>query len=220
MLWNKKRGHDETMAHQWEKLGGTVIVAENGYLQQTDKTYYALFTHGHNGSGWFPVGADDRFAKLSFAIKPPRDDGEYILVREQRIGIGSQLMAQSTGLGAEDGRHLATARAVPGAADGAPRRQEQAGEGSGGHGRRAQCRDLEQRDRRAGLGRRRAGAALRAALDLRDVGEDREVAPAHGACQWHFDEIASGEPFAHDEQKVGPEMALTLYPVPGKEKSS
>ena len=29
--------YDETMAHQWEKLGGTVIVAENGYLQQTDQ---------------------------------------------------------------------------------------------------------------------------------------------------------------------------------------
>ena len=98
VLWNKKRGHDETLAHQWERQGGTVIVAENGYLQQIDKTYYALATHGHNGSGWSPVGADDRFAKLGFTIKPPREGGDYILVREQR-GIGSELMASPPGWG-------------------------------------------------------------------------------------------------------------------------
>ena len=85
----------------------------------------------------------------------------------------------------------------------------------------ARCRDLEQRDRR-GLGRRRAGAALRAALDLRD-GADRtaEVVTAHGACPVALRWIASGEPFPARMKAEGwGRMALTLYPVPGKEKSS
>lgn len=95
VVWNLHRGPDEAYAQQWEKRGGTVIVCENGYLQQVDKMHYAISTHGHNGSGWFPSPPDgrERFERLGFEIKPmrlPRPDG-VILVRGQR-GIGSQLM--------------------------------------------------------------------------------------------------------------------------------
>lgn len=91
VLWNKKRGMEEEWANAWERQGGTVIVMENGYLQKVDKTMYALSVHGHNGSGWFPVGDEDRFSKLGFGLKPMRS-GDYILVCGQR-SIGSSLMA-------------------------------------------------------------------------------------------------------------------------------
>jgi hypothetical protein len=98
VLWNKKAGAEERAADEWERAGGTVIVMENGYLQKTDKTTYAISTHGHNGSGWFPVGDEDRFSKLGFEIKPwhylsPNSEtGDRVLVCAQR-GIGSTLMA-------------------------------------------------------------------------------------------------------------------------------
>lgn len=95
VLWNKKAGSDENRADAWERAGGTVVIAENGYLAKTDKTYYAISVHGHNGSGYFPVGDEDRFARLGFEVKPWRPVGEHgreIVIREQR-GIGSKLMA-------------------------------------------------------------------------------------------------------------------------------
>jgi hypothetical protein len=93
VLWNKKAGLDENMANEWEKRGGTVIVAENAYLQLVDKTTYAISTHGHNGSGWYPLGAEDRFSKIGVTLKPMRHDpAGYALICGQR-GIGSTLMA-------------------------------------------------------------------------------------------------------------------------------
>ena len=91
-VWNLKAGADEAAATLFEQRGGTVIVAENGYLQKVDKTYYALSVHGHNGSGTFPVGDEDRFGKLGFEVKPWREREGQVLVCGQR-GIGSRLMA-------------------------------------------------------------------------------------------------------------------------------
>ena len=196
VLWNKKRGHDEAMAHLWEKLGGTVIIAENGYLQQTDKTYYALATHGHNGSGWSPVGADDRFGKLGFAIKPPRDGGEYILVRDQR-GIGSALMASPPGWGQKMVEVLKRHAPFPVRLMAHP----------GDKGKLE--KDL------AAMAGARSVVIWSSAIGVRALVEgipvqhfaphwicekwndSREVALQRMAhAQWHFDEIATGEPFA------------------------
>lgn len=94
VLWNLMRGRDEQYAQQWEARGGTVIVCENGYLQREDKTHYAISTHGHNGSGWFPIGdGAERFKRVGFDIQPMRDNEATgtTVVRGQR-GIGSQLM--------------------------------------------------------------------------------------------------------------------------------
>ena len=142
-----------------------------------------------------PVGADDRFAKLSFAIKPTRDDGEYIPVREQpRHRLAAD--GQSTGWGQRWSCHLVAARAVPGAADGAPWRQGQAG---------AIWRPWPARA---------VVVIWSSAIGVRALVEGVPVqhfAP-HWICekwgdrtrwrlqrmahaQWHFDEIASGEPF-------------------------
>lgn len=93
VLWNRKAGLEERMAETWEARGGTVLVAENGYLQKVDKSTYAISTHQHNGAGWFPVGTEDRFSKIGIPMKDPvsRPEG-YLLVIGQR-GIGSKLMA-------------------------------------------------------------------------------------------------------------------------------
>ena len=91
-LWNRKAGSEETMAEQWERRGGTVIIMENGYLQKVDKSMYALSVHGHNGSGWFPTGTEDRFTALGFPLKEMVDRKGHDLVCAQR-GIGSKLMA-------------------------------------------------------------------------------------------------------------------------------
>lgn len=90
VIWNRQ-GQHEVIADNWEKRGGTVIVAENGYLQKVDKTHYAISVHGHNGSGWFPVGDEDRFTKLGFPLKDWGGFGGYLLICGQR-GIGIRTM--------------------------------------------------------------------------------------------------------------------------------
>ena len=94
VIWNRKRGHDEQEAQQWELRGGKVIVAENGYLQRQDKTTYAISIGQHNGAGDFPVHDEDRFTKLGFPLMPWRTSEHFTetVIRLQR-GIGSTLMA-------------------------------------------------------------------------------------------------------------------------------
>ena len=93
ILWNRKAGADHNAATLFEQRGGTVIVAENGYLQKVDKTYYALSAHGHNGAGYFPVGTEDRFTKLGFELKPmnPAPEGHWLVCGQR--GIGSPEMS-------------------------------------------------------------------------------------------------------------------------------
>jgi len=93
LLWNL-HGANEQRAREWEAKGGTVLVCENGYIGRdaTGQQLYAIAVHGHNGSGWFPVGADDRFSDLGIALAPWRDGGASILICGQR-GIGSHQMA-------------------------------------------------------------------------------------------------------------------------------
>lgn len=93
VIWNRY-GAFAAMADSWERQGGTVLVCENGYIgkDEEDRQYYAISVHGHNGSGWFPVGAEDRFSKLNINLQEWRTEGEHILVCGQR-GIGTTEMA-------------------------------------------------------------------------------------------------------------------------------
>lgn len=94
VIWNRY-GAFEDRANRWEADGGTVLVAENGYMGKDDqgRQYYALAIHGHNGSGWIPMHDDDRFAMLGIKLMPWVDRPQgYDLVCGQR-GIGSRLMA-------------------------------------------------------------------------------------------------------------------------------
>jgi len=94
VTWNRMKGANHIWAQRWEQRGGTVLVTENGYLQREKYTHYAISVHGHNGSGWFPIGDEDRFSKLGFELKPYRDPVEpgHALICAQR-GIGSPTMA-------------------------------------------------------------------------------------------------------------------------------
>lgn len=93
VLWNRKAGLEEKAAERWEAWGGTVIVAENAYLQRVDKSMYAISVHGHNGEGWFPAYSEDRFTPLGFELKPMQHNPDgHILVCSQR-GVGSKRMA-------------------------------------------------------------------------------------------------------------------------------
>lgn len=93
VIWNRY-GINERDADIWERNGGSVLVVENGYIGADDqgRQLYAISVHGHNGSGWFPVGDEDRFSQLRIPLLPWKRGGEYFLVCGQR-GIGSRLMA-------------------------------------------------------------------------------------------------------------------------------
>lgn len=91
LTWNRMAEHEQR-ADAWERDGGTVLVAENGYLPPSKWSTYAISAHGHNGSGWFPVGTEDRFGPLGFDLQPWCPEGGYILVCGQR-GLGSRTMA-------------------------------------------------------------------------------------------------------------------------------
>lgn len=192
-LWNRKKGADDDAATAWERRGGTVLIIENGYLQRVDKTFYAISVHGHNGSGRFPVGNEDRFSKLGFEMKPQALRDGYVLVCGQR-GIGSPLMA-SPPMWAE--RHAKSITGVPtkvrlhpgNAAPKIPLERDLAGA--------SECHIWS------------SGAGVRALVEGVPVKHhaphwicegwrtNREAAlhkMSHG--QWYFDEIATGEPLA------------------------
>lgn len=68
---------------------GTLIVAENGYLDGTGGPYVALAIDGHNGAGRWPAGSRARWERLDVKLKPWRKDGGHVLVCPSR-GIGMQ----------------------------------------------------------------------------------------------------------------------------------
>jgi hypothetical protein len=85
VCWNRY-GHIEQIADRFEAEGGTVLVAENGYIQgrHDGGDYYALAARGHNGSGHWHVGGPERWNALGVELKPWRTEGKYILVAANR----------------------------------------------------------------------------------------------------------------------------------------
>ena len=106
VIWNRY-SHWEQMALQFERRGGRVVVAENGYLGARGTTpkfdvaagdvrpehYYALAIGGHNGAGAWPTDDGSRWRALGVELKPYRRQGEHVLVCPQR-GIGAKTYAQ------------------------------------------------------------------------------------------------------------------------------
>lgn len=85
VIWNRYGGlHD--MASKFEREGGTVLVAENGYManDRQNRTRYALARGGHNGQGWTPQGDVSRFEQLGLHMQPWREGGSHILVTPNR----------------------------------------------------------------------------------------------------------------------------------------
>ena len=97
-VWNRSASMGSA-ADAWEARGGTVLVAENGYVGRdtAGRQFYALSKHGHNGSGSWPIGDASRWDELGIELKPwcAKEDG-HILVPAQR-GIGSRSMASPHG---------------------------------------------------------------------------------------------------------------------------
>ena len=82
VTWNRY-GHFEVAANDFERRGGRVVVAENGYLGANGSTpkfdvaagdvrpghYYALALNGHNGSGAWPSDDGSRWRALGIELK-------------------------------------------------------------------------------------------------------------------------------------------------------
>lgn len=123
VLWNRKAGREDKMATAWERCGARVVIAENGYIGKdpAGHQYYALALGGHNGSGKWHIGEEDRFAKLGITLQEWRGGGDHILLCGQR-GIGSPTMASPPGwhlnllprLKARGGPYLIKVRNHPG----------------------------------------------------------------------------------------------------------
>lgn len=95
LLWNRLPT-DEHHATAYERAGGRVLVAENGYLSnRTAKSYAVAWTH-HNGAGIWPHGGPGRFAAMNLELAPWRSDGDRLVVLAQR-GIGTRGIAQPPG---------------------------------------------------------------------------------------------------------------------------
>jgi hypothetical protein len=85
VIWNRYGSNHET-ALQFERQGGRVIVAENGYVgnDRGDRRRYAIALEGHNGSGHWRLGGPERWKELGIELKDWRADGDHILVCPNR----------------------------------------------------------------------------------------------------------------------------------------
>lgn len=79
-----------------DQPGGTVLVAENRYLDGAGGPYVALAVGGHNGAGTWPQGSAERLERLGVTLKPWRNEGGHILVCPSR-GLKTAAMPQPAG---------------------------------------------------------------------------------------------------------------------------
>lgn len=87
VMWNRY-ADNHAAATRFEEAGGSVLIAENGYLgvDRSDRRRYALARDGHNGSGFWYVGSEARFPALDVKLQPWRwgDSAGHILVCPNR----------------------------------------------------------------------------------------------------------------------------------------
>lgn len=106
VIWNRY-GDNEELGARFERGGGRVIVAENGYIgfggladhrpQDGDgRRMYALALHDHNGRGEWPRDDGARWQALGIELEAWRTPGDRVVVIGQR-GIGSRLQASPAG---------------------------------------------------------------------------------------------------------------------------
>lgn len=97
VMWNRG-GTNETFGSIFEKAGGTVLVAENGYIGADENGHqlYAIAKGGHNGSGTWYQGGSERWKELNIELQPYRKDGSHVLLCPNRF-IGSKVMRMPLG---------------------------------------------------------------------------------------------------------------------------
>lgn len=98
LTWTRHRGWKQDACDRFEKRGGTVVVAEEGYIRRLHGEHWiALSLDEHNGAGRTPHGGPERWAeRFRLPLSPWRAPGRRVLVREQR-GIGSRITASPEG---------------------------------------------------------------------------------------------------------------------------
>lgn len=140
LIWNRY-AEVEQIADRFEKAGGTVLVAENGYLGAGGGTpkfevaagpqaghYYALARRGHNGSGSWPQGGPERFERLGVELKPMRSwtaDGHILVCPNRVFGMRGFVMPGHWGEATAETLRRRTGRKVilrPHPGNGEPRR--------------------------------------------------------------------------------------------------
>lgn len=96
VLWNRM-GDGHRLGLDMEKAGGTVLVAENGYLaEQQPARHLALAIGYHNGAGKWPFNGPERWDGWNIDLKPWRQPGGETVILPQR-GIGSPKVAMPHG---------------------------------------------------------------------------------------------------------------------------
>ena len=93
VTWTVHRGAKEMAARAFEAAGGRVVVCEEAYFREIrGERHFAIALHDHNGAGRWRCGGSERWESFGIELKPWRNRGEHVVVREQR-GIGSKRMA-------------------------------------------------------------------------------------------------------------------------------
>lgn len=97
VIWNRY-GPFRKLADTVEKRGGTVLVAENGYLgnEWAGDRWYAMSRTHHNGAGRWPDGGPERWDSLGVELSPWRTEGRELVLLPQR-GIGPPGVAMPGG---------------------------------------------------------------------------------------------------------------------------
>lgn len=97
VIWNRYGGFQQTAA-ACEKRGGTVLVAENGYLgvEWLNDRWYAISRSQHNGAGEWPHGGPERWDGWNVDLAPWRLWGREVVILPQR-GIGPSGVAMPGG---------------------------------------------------------------------------------------------------------------------------
>jgi hypothetical protein len=113
VMWNRYYAND-LLAEKFEEAGGKVLVAENGYVRgrHDGGDYYALAVHGHNGSGAWTVGEDDRWSRLGVTLKPLQEHaaGHVLVAPNRPFGMRGFAMPNNWG---EHTADALRARGVP-----------------------------------------------------------------------------------------------------------
>lgn len=96
VIWNRGVQHTAD-ADEFEKAGGNVLVAENGYLGKwwNGHKWFALSVGHHNGAGWYPY-LPDRWDRYAIILPAWRQHGTEVVALPQR-GIGEAGVAMPRG---------------------------------------------------------------------------------------------------------------------------
>lgn len=87
VIWNRYDEND-TYASRFERVGGTVLVAENGYLgvDWRGDRWYALARNHHNGAGTWEVGGPERWDGWGVELAEQRAGREIVILPSRGIG--------------------------------------------------------------------------------------------------------------------------------------